>query len=54
LRLEPLAAIQIRTPDSFIISEEDQIVKANINSDNQGSWQNSWTLSGERGGLDAR
>ena len=54
LRLEPLAAIQIRTPDSFIISEEDQIVKANIKSDNQGSWQNSWTLSGERGGLDAR
>ena len=27
LRLEPLAAIQIRTPDSFIISEEDMKIR---------------------------
>ena len=54
LRLEPLAATQIRTPDSFIISEEDQIIQANIKSDDQENWQNGWTVSGERGGLDAR
>ena len=54
LRLEPLAATQIRTPESFISSEEDKIVKANIKSDNQGNWQKGWMISGERGGLDAR
>ena len=54
LRLEPLAATQIRTPDSFFVSEEDQIIQANIKSDDQENWQNGWTVSGERGGLDAR
>lgn len=54
LRLEPLAATQIRTPDSFFVSEEDQIIQANIKSDDQKNWQNGWTVSGERGGLDAR
>ena len=54
LRLEPLAATQIRTLESFISSEEDKIVKANINSDNEGNWQKGWMTSDERGGLDAR
>lgn len=54
LRLEPLAATQIRTPDSFFVSEEDQIIQGNIKSDDQENWQNGWTVSGERGGLDAR
>ena len=54
LRLEPLAATQIRTPESFISSEKDKIVKANIKSDNHGNWLKGWMMSGERGGLDAR
>ncbi|EJW22022.1 hypothetical protein IMCC14465_04160 [alpha proteobacterium IMCC14465] len=58
LRLEPLAATQIRTPESFALSDEDQIVKANIKSGNhegwQEGWQGSWSVSGDRGELDAR
>ena len=54
LRLEPLEATQIRTPENFISSEKDKIVKANIKSDNQGNWQKGWIMSGDRGGHDAR
>ena len=43
------------TQTRVAFTEDGNLVSmANINSDNQGSWQNSWTLSGERGGLDAR